>query len=549
MTPLISVILLTLIWWAAWDTRPLARPDEGRYAEIAREMALSGDYITPRLNGIKYFEKPPLQYWATALAYSTAGQNERTARFWATFCGFLSLVFTGCIARNLGGSRITVWLAPLVLAGALYPSLLGHVNTLDSGVTAFLTGAIAAYLQAQRSSNRSKTWMCIAGISLGLAVLSKGLIGIVLPGIALVLYTVTSLNFSAWKRAHILTTISSLLIVTAPWFVLCSLRNPEFAHFFFVHEHIERFTSTVHQRVEPAWYFLPILIAGLLPWTLLLPQAWVSAWTSKATSPHGFQPARFLLLYTLGILVFFSASGSKLPTYILPAFPPIAALIAVYLSSSKRLPFRLIAFGSLAFGLLFLLAGLLLGFPEQSIQQGIPLDLDPDMLVPYAHFSPWLAGGGLALLIASILLLALKDRAPFLACTCIGLAGLMASSSGLHGASALAAFNSASPWVTSWQDKVPSHARIFSIFTYDQTLDFYLNRTVTLVNFEDELGFGLKQEPERSIPQFKDFLLTWGQQPGDIAIFEVGQLPLLKESGMPIHVLAQNTRHVVVSPP
>jgi 4-amino-4-deoxy-L-arabinose transferase-like glycosyltransferase len=546
---MIAVILLTLIWWAAWDNRPLARPDEGRYAEIAREMAVSGDYITPRLNGIKYFEKPPLQYWATAIAYTTMGQNERSARFWATFCGFFTLVFTACIARNLGGSRSTPWLAMMICAGSLYPALLGHVNTLDSGVTAFLTGAIAAYLHAQRSANQSKLWMFIAGISLGLAVLSKGLIGIVLPGIAMVLYSLTAFNFSAWKRAHILTCSLALLIVAAPWFIVCSLRNPEFAQFFFIHEHFERFTSTVHQRVEPAWYFLPILIVGFLPWTLLLPSALLTAWKSSVTPPLSFKPARFLLIYAMGILAFFSASGSKLPTYILPAFPPIAALIAVHLSAHMRKPIALVGLGSTSLGLLLLLGGLLLAYPEQSIQHGIPLDLDPDMLIPYAHFAPWLAAGGVALLLASILLYAFKDRAPYFAYSSIGLASLMAAMTALHGASALAAFNSASPWVASWQSKVQADARIFSIYTYDQTLNFYLNRTVTLVAFDDELGFGLQQEPERSLPQFKDFLRTWGTQPGDIAIFEIGQLSALQQAGMPMHVLAQNTRHVVASPP
>lgn len=548
LAPVIAAVLIFIVWWAAWDSRPLARPDEGRYAEISREMALTGDYVTPRLNGIKYFEKPPLQYWATAIAYQTFGESERTARFWTTFCGFLTLIFTGWLAGSLGAPRNTKWLAPLILAGALYPALLGHVNTLDSGVTAFLTGAIAAYLQAQHSAH-SRKWMALAGISLGLAVLSKGLIGIVLPGIAMVLYTLITLNFSAWKRTHLLTTTVALLIVAAPWFVLCTLRNPEFAHFFFIHEHFERFTSTIHQRVEPAWYFLPILLVGFLPWTLLLPQSIISAWKKTAFTAHRFNASRFLLIYALGVIAFFSSSGSKLPTYILPAFPPLATLIALHLCTSPRKQKHLIGLGSLIFGLLFLLAGLLLRFPEQSIQQGIPLDLDPDMLVPYSNLAPWLAAGGVALLLASVAMYALKEHYRMLSYSVMSMAGLIAAMTGLQGASSLAVFNSASPWVASWQSQVKPNARVFSVNTYDQSLDFYLKRTVTLVNFEDELGFGLQQEPHLSIPQLKDFLQTWGTQPNDLAIFEIGQLPVLQSAGMKMHILAQNTRHVVVSAP
>jgi 4-amino-4-deoxy-L-arabinose transferase-like glycosyltransferase len=546
IAPTIAAVLVVLLWWGAWDNRPLARPDEGRYAEISREMLQSGDFITPRLNGIKYFEKPPLQYWATAVAYQVAGKNEYSARFWTIFCGFLSLLFSAWLARGLGVSRSTSWLAPVILAGALYPSLLGHVNTLDSGVTAFLTGAIAAFVQAKRSP-RSAYWMALSGGLLGLAVLSKGLIGIVLPGIAMVFYTLCTLNFSAWKRVHLFITTLSLLAIAAPWFVMCSLQNPEFAHFFFIHEHFERFTSTVHQRVEPVWYFLPILIIGFLPWALLLPQTLFTAWKHSVSSPDDFRPGRFLLIYAMGIIAFFSASGSKLPTYILPAFPALAALLALHLTHVQHSAKHLLGLGGFALGGLFLAAGLLLGFPEQSIHQGIPLDLDPDMLIPYSQLAPWLATGGVALLLATIILYALAEQKLIWGYCCLGLAGLIAALSGLHGASSLAAFNSAGPWVASWQGQIQDHSRIFSINTYDQTLDFYLDRTVTLVNFEDELGFGLKQEPHRSIPDIKDFLNTWGTQPGDIAIFEIGQMAPLKEAGMPMHVLAQSTRHVVVS--
>lgn len=548
ITFLLTAVVMSALWWGALDTRPLARPDEARYAEIPREMALTHDYVTPRLNGIPYFEKPPLQYWMTALAYEALGPSERTARLWTTFCGFLTLIFTAWIARTLGGGRATQWLAPIILASALYPALLGHINTLDSSVTAFLTGAIAAYLHAQGSTKHSKIAMAGAGVFLGLAILSKGLIGLVLPGIAMVLYSLIFLNFSAWKRAHLALTTFCMLLIAAPWFVLCSLQNPEFAHFFFIHEHFERFTSTVHQRVEPPWYFLPILIVGLLPWTFMLPHALYSAWRHSKSTSFAFRPSRFVLIYALGVLVFFSASGSKLPTYILPAFPAFAALIALRLTSlSGSTPRYAIGLGCLMLGGLFLTAALLLGMPTLSLQWGIALDLDPDMVQPYAVFAPWLAVGGGALLLASLLHFLLPSSFRGLSYCIVGLAGLITAVSGLHGATALSAFNSASPWVNTWRAQVGEHARLFSIQTYDQSLDFYLKRTVTLVNFEDEMGFGLKQEPERAIPHLEDFLKTWGTQPGDIAIFEPNQFQTLQAAGMRMHVLAQDSRHMVVS--
>jgi hypothetical protein len=169
------------------------------------------------------------------------------------------------------------------------------------------------------------------------------------------------------------------------------------------------------------------------------------------------------------------------------------------------------------------------------------------MVQPYALFAPWLAVGGGALLLASLLHFLLPSSFRGLSYCIVGLAGLFTAVSGLHGATALSAFNSASPWVNTWRVHVGEHARLFSIQTYDQSLDFYLKRTVTLVNFEDEMGFGLKQEPERSIPHLEDFLKTWGTQPGDIAIFEPNQLQTLQAAGMRMHVLAQDSRHMVVS--
>ncbi|MDE3011782.1 MAG: glycosyltransferase family 39 protein [Pseudomonadota bacterium] len=539
--------LLAALWWSGLDERPLARPDEGRYAEISREMALGSDWITPRLNGIQYFEKPPLQYWATALAYRGFGVGERTARLWTVGCGFLSLVLTAWLAGAAGAAPGAALLAPLVLAGALYAGLLGHINTLDSGVSAFLTATLACYLQSRRSP-ASRRWMLAAGACAGLAMLSKGLIAVALPGVALLLYTFINRDLSGWRRLHPLAATGTLLLVAGPWFLACSLRNPGFAEFFFVHEHFQRFTSTIHQRVEPVWYFLPLLLVGLLPWTLVLPRALLQAWASPATPPAGFRPLRFVLAYGIGVVAFFSLSGSKLPGYILPAFPAFAVLIAHSLASAPRLPRLALGTGSLLQALLLLLAAALFGLPELDARLGIRLDLDPDMVAPYARLAPWLAVGAAALAAGSLLLRLLPDRQRHAACVALGLAGLVASSASLHGAAALAPFNSSASWVAQWRDAVPSGSRLFSVGTYDQTLDFYLERTVTLVDFQDELAFGLEREPGLAIADPAAFRATWGRQPDDHAVMEPERYRQLLEQGLPMRVVARDSRHVVVSP-
>ncbi len=544
---LLSWLLLSALWWSGLDQRPLARPDEARYAEIGREMALSGDWVTPRLNGIKYFEKPPLQYWATALAYRSFGIGERSARLWAVGCGFLTLLCTAWLAGACGLAADTGWLAALVLGSALYAALLGRINTLDSGVTAFLTATLACYLQAQRSPY-SRGWMIAAGACAGLAMLSKGLIAIALPGAGLLLYTLLNRDLSGWRRLHPLAALLALLAVAGPWFLLCSLRNPGFAQFFFIHEHFQRFTSTVHRRVEPAWYFLPLLLAGLLPWTLLLPRALATAWLAPASGQQGFRALRWVLSYALAVVAFFSLSGSKLPSYILPAFPPLALLIAHALRQAPRLPRLAAGLGSVALAGLLLLAATLFGMPDLAAALGLAPDLDPDMVRPYAEFAPWLAAGGVLMLPGLLLLRLLPDRQRLSACAALALGGLAAASASLHGAAALAPFNSTAAWVATWRDALPPGGRLFSVGTYDQTLDFYLGRTVILVDFLDELEFGLQQEPGLAIQDPAAFRATWGSRADDRAVMEPGRFEALRAAGLPMHVVARDSRHVVVSP-
>lgn len=534
---LFIVIAILILWCLPLGSgRPLARPDEARYAEISREMAISQDFVTPRLNGIRYFEKPPLQYWVTALAFRTFGVHEWTARLYTTLAGLMTVILVGALAHRMRSSGVEAF---AIAAGTFYVALLGHINTLDSGLTAMMTAALWAFLNAKSSQN-ARAWMGLAGGFTGLALLSKGLIALVLPGLALVLYTLLHRNFSAFKRIHLPIFLSTLLVVAAPWFILCSLKNPEFAHFFFIHEHFERYTSAVHQRVEPLWYFLPVYLLGLLPWTALLPPALAAAWRDPLHHA-GFKPKRFLALYGLSVLLFFSLSGSKLPTYVFPAYPAIVVLIALHVDSkAPRLVPSLTAF---LFGASMLFAAALFRVPGLSVWFDIPLDLDPDMVDPYRAFALWIGLAGVSLVVGALIALKRRRFAP----SALSISALFAATLGLYGATALAQFNSIAPWIMSWRNAVADSARVYSIGTYDQSLPFYLGHTVTLVAFEDELGPGLKAEPALGIPSLEAFAKIWGQKPDDIAIMEPQMLRTLDEQHLKYRVLAQDPRHVVVS--
>ena len=212
MTRRLQVILLiafSLIWFSNLEYRKLVNPDEGRYAEIAREMVASGDWTTPRLNDIKYFEKPALQYWATATAYTLFGEHQWTARLWSALTGFLGVIMVFLAGRRLFGEE-TGWNAALVLASSLLWVLIAHVNTLDMGVSFFLSAAICAFVLAQQDGVGARTrlgWMLASWAALALAVLSKGLIGLILPAAALAAYTLIERDWSLPGRSRIFTGI------------------------------------------------------------------------------------------------------------------------------------------------------------------------------------------------------------------------------------------------------------------------------------------------------------------------------------------------------
>ena len=351
-------VLLAALWFATLQIRPMLDPDEGRYAEIPREMVASGDWVTPRLDGLKYFEKPVLQYWATASVYSLVGLSNWSSRLWTVGLGF------GCLAL------IYAWLARLydrraalmalaLLAMSPYFGIIGHLDLLDAGLTFWLTAMVLAFTRAQCTepgSAAERNWMLLSWAMAALALLTKGLEVYVLAGLALIGYTALERDVRPWRRLHLLPGVALMTVIAAPWFIVVSLRNHSFAEYFFIHEHFQRFLTDEARRVEPWWYFIALLAIGAFAWLVPLARAVSLAWRDPGPVPH-FKPLKFLLLYSGLTLLFFSASDSKLATYILPIFPPLAALTGVLVA--KR-PGSLERAARAAAGLtLFVAAGLL----------------------------------------------------------------------------------------------------------------------------------------------------------------------------------------------
>lgn len=532
-------ILMTLF---ALRLRTLVPPDEGRYAEIAREMFASGDWITTRLNGIKYFEKPPLQAWMNALTYTVFGLGDWQPRLWTGLCGIGGVLMTAWAGHRVFGPRIGVY-AALILASSLFWLASGQINSLDMGLSAMMTICLASLLIAQRDDANVRTrrnWMLACWAGMALAVLAKGLVGVVLPGAVLVLYTLVSRDWRIWARLHAGKGTLLFLAIAAPWFVAVALRNPEQPRFFFIYEHFERFVNTGHKREGMWYYFLVLLLPGFLPWIGVLPQSVIAG--IKRQSGH-FQPRLMLLTWAIFILVFFSYSSSKLPGYIVPIFPALALLTALYLDAAPRSQ--------------HLLAASLLSLVGLAALLAVPLIVkgtarhDAELL-RLQQYQPWLMAAGAILLAGGLLAVvqAWKGRRDMTLLS-IALAGFFATHSMLAGFEVYGKDRAGTDLLPAIEAELTPATKLYSVGIYEQSLTYYLRRTVILVDYRDEFAFGLQQQPELSLPGIDDFVLQWTRDTKagvpDMAIIGLAPYAQLRQRGMPMRVVAQDMRRMVIS--
>ncbi len=533
-------VLFLIIWFYMLGARTLVPTDEGRYAEMAREMVATGDWITLRLNGIKYFEKPPLQNWMNAISFELFGLGEWQARLWTGLCGLLGIAVTAYTGIKVFSRRVGIS-AAFILGSSFYWAAFGHVNTLDMGLAGMMTLALCGLLLAQRqdasaSEQRNGMLLCWAGMAL--ASMSKGLIGVVLPGAALVLYTLLTRDWALWTRLHLGKGLILFFAITAPWFILVWQKNPEHPHFFFIHEHFQRFTSTVHKRGGAWYYFFPLLILGIVPWLGLLLQG---LWSGLREQTSGFQAKKLLLIWTIFIFFFFSISGSKLPSYILPIFPSIALLIACQLEKTST---RSLTFASGLFAMIGL-AGLV--FSEKigslsKIAYEIPF---------YQAMVPWVTAAAGIALAGGVMGLFLAKRNKDMLVIVLAVSGFVAGQSLFLGHEQWGRYNAGLPHVAAINAELNSDTPIYAVGLYEQSLPFYLRRTLILVESPDELEFGLEQQPELWIPKRSDFIQKWRADSANgkhaIAILRPQVYQDMLQQQVPMRIIAQDPKRIIVS--
>lgn len=542
-------LALAASWFGTLDYRKLIKSDEGRYAEIAREMAASGDWVTPRYNGVKYFEKPVLLYWATAAAFRLFGENEWTARLWVGLTGFAAIVLAFLAGKALFGMRAGI-LAAAVLASSPLWVLAGHLNTTDMGVAFFLHGALCSFLLAHRAgipAALSRRYMLACWAAMALAVLSKGLIGVVLPALALAAYLGVARDPGLLGRLHIGKGLLLFLAIAVPWYAAVSLRNPEFPGFFFIHEHFGRYTTVEgYNRSGPWWFFAGILAAGMLPWTLIVPAAFAPAMREigMAAPAGAVRPRLMLALWTLSILLFFSVSRSKLPGYIVPVLPAMAMLCGAALTgmSRKGLTLFLLGGAALAAGGLAVYTWVAAFFPDE---------LRGESHVHYGWWLRWAGGLGIAGAVAALLVLhaGLGRRTRVVAVAVYALFVHLAAQTAVLGHESFRARMSAYDIAQEVNKVMDRTQPFYAVRVFDHTLPFYMEKTMTLVEHQDELAFGLSREPALWVPTVEEFEGRWRADRAPMALMQEPVFERLRLRGLPMRIVVRDARRIVVAKP
>ncbi len=323
----------------------LVGPDEPRYAWIARSMAETGDWVTPRLYGQPWFEKPVLYYWGAAFSFKLFGVSEVAARLPSAIAALLATLAMAWLAWRVYGAETARWLL-LLLPTTVGMIGFSHAAATDMPFAGMLTIAMvfAARLlglvpKSSTSFTSSNPFNALLfGLFLGLAVLAKGPAAMVLSGGAVLLWAAFAKRWrDAFRCLHPLA-LASFCLTALPWYILCAHRNPDFFRIFIIEHNFKRYLTPEFQHIQPFWYYIPVVLIAFVPWTLVLLWA-IAIRLFHRERKFEFSPlTNFLLSWAIFCLVFFSISRSKLPGYILPAIPAIGFLLArsyVVLSAEK----------------------------------------------------------------------------------------------------------------------------------------------------------------------------------------------------------------------
>jgi 4-amino-4-deoxy-L-arabinose transferase-like glycosyltransferase len=461
---------------------PYLTPSEARYIEVPRQMLATDDWLTPRINGVPYFEKPPLFYWMQASVLKFFGTGEFAGRIATALLATLTCMITYATGRALY-ARLSGLLAATVIATCMLGYTLSRVSMLDMPVSLFLTACFSCFIAAQHTGKRAWYWGMYAAAAL--AVMTKGLIGIVVPGMVIGAWIALTSRWRILKEAKLFSGLLLFLAVAAPWHVLMAQKHAAFLDFYFINEHFTRYLTDSHKRVQPWWFFIVITIAGLLPWTFLIP----AIYKEHKAKLRLHANEKFLLLWIFIPLVFFSASHSKLAPYIFPIFPPLSILIGHYLAScweGHTMPKVLRINGLIAAGIFAAII---------AVYCFVPLPLNEDNKLDFAASIPFATLAPVVVAIAGLAVVIVSKRSARVLIIALAIFAAVIDISANY---IVAAVNHATvkPLIADLKKQLHDDDTVSSFGTYFQDLPIYLNRNVVVGDYTGELEFGYAHYPE-----------------------------------------------------
>ena len=329
---------LAVVWLALFfrlGNLPLLQPDEGRNAEVAREMKESGSWLSPSYNGITYLDKPAFYFKTVALSLAAFGDNETAARLPSAMFGLALLAITFVFCRRAHGARCAVMAVIIIASMPLY-LVFARTVIFDMALAFFVSAAIFAGHHAEEYDGKSRrNWYLLGALAAGLATLVKGPVGFLIPGLVLFIFYRVEGRRGVWQRFFAPLNLLVFFGVTLPWFIGLSLQHHDFPYYGLIEESFHRFTTTTFHRTQP-FYFYALIVAGLfLPWSFILPEAAVAAWKNKKMMSSA---DRLCLVWAVVVVIFFSLSKSKLPGYILTVTVACGILTARFFERAMTAP-------------------------------------------------------------------------------------------------------------------------------------------------------------------------------------------------------------------
>lgn len=325
----IAVLLAVcaVLFFSLLGDRPLWDIDEGMHAHTSKEMVLTGDWVTPRMNGETFYDKPPLFSWLVALSFLVFGFSEFAARLPAAVLGTATVLATYALGRAMF-DRMVGLLGGVVLASSLEFLVMSRVVVHDISLAFTVTLSLLLFWLAFHDDDRRRAYLLGFYVAAGFAVVAKGPLGLVLVGLVVGPWLVVRRRLGFLKDMQLWWGLPVFLAVAAPWYVAVMRANADFGAYFFIQQNFMNFASAESRHPEAWHFYLPVMLGGFFPWTAFLPVAVARAVHRRRDDSLG----RFLYLALWGgmPLLFFSVASSKLPSYVLPLFPGLALLVAVY---------------------------------------------------------------------------------------------------------------------------------------------------------------------------------------------------------------------------